>query len=585
MAFDGITVAAIVSELNQYLIDGRIFKISQPENDELMLTIKNNKEQYRLLISAGASLPLIYLTDTNKPAPLTAPSFCMLLRKHINNGRIVKIYQPGLERIIHFEIEHLNEMGDLCQKTLIVELMGKHSNIIFCEGNRIIDSIKHVNFQLSSVREVLPGREYFIPKADEKLNPLSCTREDFTAQVFQQNLPVSKAIYTSITGISPIAAEDILNLSGIESDLPANTLNSSEQLHLYHIFSQYMEDINSGNFSPAIYYKNKIPKDFSAIPLSIYSDLETKSFPSISAVLEQYYAEKNTATRMKQRSADLRQIISSALSKNYRKYDLQQKQLKDTEKRDKYRIYGELLTTYGYSAKAGDKSLTCTNYYDNTEITIPLDTELEPMENAKKYFDKYNKLKRTYEALSQIVVETKQEIEHLESISTSLDIATDENDLKALKEELVQYGYIRRKSTDKKAKFTNKPLHFILDETTQIYIGKNNYQNEEVTFKIATGNDWWFHAKGIPGSHVVVKSSLEELPDSVFELAGNLAAYYSKGRDMDKVEVDYIQKKHVKKVNGSAPGFVIYHTNYSMVCTPVSPESLKLIQHSANNRN
>ncbi len=275
--------------------------------------------------------------------------------------------------------------------------------------------------------------------------------------------------------------------------------------------------------------------------------------------------------------SDLRQIVSSALSKNYKKYDLQRKQLKNTEKRDKYRIYGELLTTYGYSSKAGDKTLHCTNYYDNTEITIPLDTELEPMENAKKYFDKYGKLKRTYEALSQIVLETRQEIEHLESISTALDIATNENDLKALKEELVQYGYIRRKSGDKKLKFTNKPMHFIVDDTTQIYIGKNNYQNEEVTFKIATGNDWWFHAKGIPGSHVIVKCSLEELPDSAFELAGTLAAYYSKGREMDKVEIDYIQKKHVKKVNGGAPGFVIYHTNYSMVCTPASPDQLGLI--------
>ena len=577
MAFDGITVAAIVSELNRLLIDGRIFKISQPENDELLLTIKNNKEQYRLLISAGASLPLIYLTDTNKPAPLTAPSFCMLLRKHINNGRIIKIYQPGLERIINFEIEHLNEMGDLCKKTLIIELMGKHSNIIFCEDNRIIDSIKHVNFQMSSVREVLPGRDYFIPKADEKLNPLNCTRESFTEAVFQKNLPVSKAVYTSLTGISPIVAEDILSISGIDSDLPANTLNDSEQLHLYHIFFQYMEEMVSGNFTPVIYYKNRIPKDFSAIPLTVYSDLERKTFPSISMVLEQYYSEKNAATRIKQRSADLRQIVSSALSKNYKKYDLQRKQLKNTEKRDKYRIYGELLTTYGYSSKAGDKTLHCTNYYDNTEITIPLDTELEPMENAKKYFDKYGKLKRTYEALSQIVLETRQEIEHLESISTALDIATNENDLKALKEELVQYGYIRRKSGDKKLKFTNKPMHFIVDDTTQIYIGKNNYQNEEVTFKIATGNDWWFHAKGIPGSHVIVKCSLEELPDSAFELAGTLAAYYSKGREMDKVEIDYIQKKHVKKVNGGAPGFVIYHTNYSMVCTPASPDQLGLI--------
>lgn len=573
MAFDGIAVAAIVSELNKNILNGRIFKISQPENDELLLTIKNNKDQYRLLISAGASLPLIYLTNTNKMSPLTAPTFCMLLRKYINNGRIIKIYQPGLERIIHFDIEHRNEMGDLCQKTLIVELMGKHSNIIFCENDRIIDSIKHISFQLSSVREVLPGRTYFIPKADEKLNPLECSQENFSS-IFDKSIPLSKAIYTSVTGISPIVAEEILYLSGLDSDLPANTLNSSEQLHLYHIFSQFIEDVKLGNFSPVIYYKNQIPKDFSAINLSIYNDLESKSYTSMSNVLEQYYAEKNAATRIKQRSTDLRQIVSAALTKNYKKYDLQLKQLKDTKKRDKFRIYGELLTTYGYNAKLGDKNLTCTNYYDNTEIVIPLDTELEPIKNAKKYFDRYSKLKRTYEALSEIVIETKSEIEHLESISTALDMATDENDLKALKEELIQYGYVRRKSSDKKTKYTNKPLVYTVDKNTSIYIGKNNYQNEEVTFKIATGNDWWFHAKGIPGSHVVVKSLLTELSDEIFELAGSLAAYYSKGREMDKVEIDYTQKKHVKNVHGSAPGFVVYHTNYSMICSPVSIDSL-----------
>lgn len=576
MAFDGITVAAIVSELNAVLINGRIFKISQPEADELLLTIKNNKEQYRLLISADASLPLLYLTDKNKTAPLTAPSFCMLLRKHISNGRIVRIYQPSLERIIHFDIEHLNEMGDLCQKTLIVELMGKHSNIIFCEGDKIIDSIKHVGFQLSSVREVLPGRTYFIPKADEKLNPLDCSSGDFSNMIYSKGVKIGKAIFTSLTGISPIVAENLLYLSEIDSDVPANALNDTEQIHLYHMFQQLMEELHTQNFSPVIYYQCGIPKDFSAIPLDIYRNLEQKSFSSISGLLEQFYAERNAATRMKQRSADLRQIVSSALSKNYKKYDLQQKQLKDTEKRETYKIYGELLTAYGYSAPSDTNTFTCLNYYDNTEITIPLEKDLSLMENAKKYFNKYSKLKRTYEALGEIILETEREISHLESIATALDLATDENDLKALKEELIQYNYIRRKSTDKKSKFSNKPMHYRIDKDTEVYIGKNNFQNEEVTFKIATGNDWWFHTKGIPGSHVVVKSTLTELPNEVFEIAGSLAAFYSKGRDMEKVEIDYIQKKHVKKVNGGAPGFVIYHTNYSLMATPRSPEVLHL---------
>lgn len=575
MAFDGITISAVVSELNNHLINGRLFKIAQPEKDELILTIKNGKEQYRLQISAGASLPLIYITSGNKPSPLTAPGFCMLLRKHINNGRITKIYQPGLERVINFEIEHLNEMGDLCKKILIVELMGKHSNIIFCDENyMIIDSIKHINMLMSSVREVLPGRQYFIPKTDEKENPLDVNFSAFSEALRGKAMPVSKALYCSLTGISPTASEDILNLSGIDSQIPAGSLSEDELFHLYNIFSNYMDNIRDNNYSPVIYYENDIPKEFSAIPLSTYGKESGKYFDSISRVLETYYSEKDAATRIRKRSSDLRQIINNALSKSVKKYDLQKKQLEDTKKREKYKVYGELLTAYGYDVKEGEKELKCINYYDNQEITIPLDPELSPMDNAKKYFEKYSKLKRTYEALSDIIISTEEETKHLESISTALDIATDENDLKAIKEELIQYGYIKRRASDKKSKLINKPIHIILSEDYEIYIGKNNYQNEEVTFKIATGNDWWFHSKGIPGSHVIVKSKKEELPDKVFEIAGGLAAYFSKGREQEKVEIDYIQKKHVKRANGGAPGFVIYHTNFSMMCKPISPAEL-----------
>lgn len=566
MALDGIVIANIVKECNEKISGGKINKIAQPENDELLLTIKNNKTQYRLLISAGASLPLIYFTDKNKPGPLTAPNFCMLLRKHIGSGRFTRIWQPGLERIIHFELEHLNELGDLCKKVLTVELMGKHSNIIFCDDKgMIIDSIKHVSAQMSSVREVLPGRSYFIPETQHKSDPLTLSLEDFSLLVCQKPMPLGKALYTTLTGISPVAAEEICHRASLESAQSANTLEELEILHLYHTFSRFMEDVKETRFTPNIIFNGKEPVEFSSLILTQYQDFRTETYPEISAVLESYYAVKNTITRIRQRSADLRRIVQTALERNRKKYDLQLKQLKDTDKREKYRINGELINTYGYGLEPGAKKMEVLNYYTNENVTISLDPTLTPQENARKNFDKYNKLKRTYEALSDLILETKEEIEHLESISTALDIALSEEDLVQIKEELTEYGYIRRKYTGKRIRITSKPFHYLSGDGYHIYVGKNNYQNEELTFKVATGNDWWFHAKGAPGSHVIVKSGNDELPDRTFEEAARLAAYYSKNRGADKVEIDYIQKKHVKKTNGGKPGFVIYHTNYSMV--------------------
>lgn len=569
MAFDGIVIANLAKELNDMLTGGRIYKIAQPEKDELLLTLKNQKNQFRLLLSADAGLPLVYITETNKQSPMTAPNFCMLLRKHISNGRILEVTQPGLERILRFEIEHLDELGDLCRKTLVVEIMGKHSNIIFCrDDGMIIDSIKHVPAQMSSVREVLPGREYFIPQTQDKQEPLLIDRDQFLKVVFSKPMKLSKALYTSLTGISPLIAEELCFRASLESDQPANTMGERERLHLFRMFELLMEDVREARFVPNIVNDGRIPVEFSSIKLTQYRDLTCRNYDTISMALEAYYAAKNTVTRIRQRSSDLRRVVQTILDRDRKKYELQLKQMKDTEKKDKYKVYGELINTYGYHVEPGSKSMEALNYYTNEMITIPLDPMLTPLENGQKYFDKYNKLKRTAEALASLLKQTHDQILHLESIGASLDIALSEEDLVQIKEEMVESGYIRRKNTGKKVKITSKPFHYVSSDGYHMYVGKNNYQNEELTFKFASGNDWWFHAKGIPGSHVIVKSEGDELPDRVFEEAGRLAAYYSKGREAGKVEIDYTEKKNVKKPNGSKPGFVVYYTNYSLTIEP-----------------
>lgn len=572
MAFDGIVIANLAHDIKSRLEGGKINKIAQPEKDELLFTIKNNRETYRLSISASASLPLIYFTDTNKPSPLTAPNFCMLLRKHIGTGRIVKVSQPGLERILEFEIEHLDELGDLQKKRLIVELMGKHSNIIFCkEDGTILDSIKHISAQVSSVREVLPGRMYFIPHTVDKADPLTVTEEEFQTLLRSAPMSVQKALYQKLTGISPLIGTELCHLASLEGEKPASELSENELTHLYRMFSLMMEDVKEGRFFPNIIYENGAPAEFASVPLTCFEGAGYESRPSssISSLLETYYAEKSVITRIRQKSVDLRRIVQTALERNYKKYDLQLKQLKDTEKRDRYRVYGELLNAYGYELSGGEKELLCLDYYSGKEVKIPLDPQLSAQENSQKYYARYNKLKRTCEALETLTAETKQEIDHLESISAALDIAVREEDLVQIKEELMEFGFIKKRPFgSKKPKITSRPYHYRSTDGFDIYVGKNNYQNEEVTFKIANGNDWWFHAKGIPGSHVVVRTEGKELPDRVFEEAGSLAAWYSKGRSNEKVEIDYIQRKHVKKAAGGAPGFVIYHTNYSLMAAP-----------------
>ncbi|MBP5600921.1 MAG: NFACT family protein [Lachnospiraceae bacterium] len=566
MAFDGITVAAIVKELSDATLNTRIYKISQPEADELLLTIKGNSTQFRILISANASLPLIYKTEENKTSPVNAPTFCMLLRKHLSNAKIISVTQPGLERIVEFTLEHLDEMGDVCRKKLIVELMGKHSNIIFTDDKGIIiDSIKHISRNISSVREVLPGREYFVPKTDEKKEPLLIDKETFTQMIKNAHLPIQKALYTNLTGFSPIMASEVSFRAKLDSDASTSSLSDAELNDLYDAFEGIVKDIKESNYDFEVMYEGSSPKEYSSLPLTIYSNLRKQKYKSISELLIAYYKEKSTVVRIRQKSTDLRKITQTIYERNVKKLDLQTKQLKDTEKKDKYRIYGELINTYGYNVPANATSFEALNYYTNETITIPLDKDLTAIENGKKYFEKYTKLKRTAESLTEIIKDVQEEVTHLESILTALDIAVDESDLTQIKQELMDSGYIKAKYTGKKEKVTSKPFHYKSSDGFDIYVGKNNYQNDWLTFDFANGNDWWFHAKKMPGSHVIVRTNGKEVPDRTFEEAARLAAFYSKGRGSDRVEIDYLIKKNVKKPAKAKPGFVVYYTNYSMV--------------------
>ena len=573
MAFDGIVISNLTYELNTNLVGGRISKISMPEDNELIFTIKNNAKTYRLLVSASASLPLVYLTDVNKPAPKVAPAFLMLLRKYIGTAKINNIFQMGLERILCFELEHLNELGDLSHKRMYIEIMGKHSNIIFTDkNNKIIDSIKRISANMSSLREVLPGREYFLPEELKKKDLLNTGLEEFIEILKSKEYPLSKSIYINFAGISPIIAEEIILRASLLSQAPSTSLSELEYTHLFHTIQNLLEDINAHNFTPNIIYKGEEAIEFSSINLYSYEGKEYKreSFDSVSKMLYNFYSSREAFVLNRQKSSDLRRIVNTALERASKKYDLQEKQLQDADKKDIYRVYGDLLNTYGYSLKGGESSFTTENFYDdNKEITIPLDKNKSAKENAKKYYDKYAKLSRTTKALSEEILKTKNDIEHLQSIQTALEVSSDDESLSQIRQELVDFGYIKKHSSAKKQKIASHPYHYISSDGYDIYVGKNNYQNEELTFKVATGNDWWFHAKGIPGSHVILKSNNEEeLPDRAYEEAAALAAFYSKAKDADKVEVDYIQKKNIKKVAGAAPGFVIYHSNWSMVATP-----------------
>ena len=583
MAFDGSAVYAIVRELQEKLTDGRILKIAQTEKDELIITVKKEAVTYRLLICVSPSHPVCYLTDQSKNAPAQAPAFCMLLRKHMINGRIRSVSQPSMERIINIDIEHFDEMGDLRTNTLTVELMGKYSNIILRNDEKIIDSIKHVSALMSSVREVCPGKVYFIPFSC-KLDPFKADADGFSELICRDgSLVISKALYINITGFSPVFSEEVLLRAGIDSDRPVSSITVHEKELIFSSFRQVMKEL-SDSLCPSIIYKNGEPYDFTVLYYTLFDSPEytVKKYNSISVLLSDFYRERQAVTSVRQKTADLRQIVHTLLNKNYKKYDLQLRQLKETEKKDRYRLYGELLTAYGYEAHTGLNVFETTDFYTGEPVSIPLDSTISAIENGKKYFSKYAKLKRTAKALESIIVKTRAQIDHLESIMLAIDMAKDEADIADLRKELSDSGFIRKPDTSKKGlkkpdAHKSKPLHYISSDGFHIYVGKNNIQNDYITFSLASSDDWWFHAKDRPGSHVIVRSQGRTLPVRTFEEAASLAAHYSKSDGESKAEVQYTLRKNLRKPADSRPGFVIFNSYYSMAA-PADIKSIRLLE-------
>ena len=573
MALDGITIAAVVRELNTKITSGRVDKIYQPEKDEVIINIRARGSNHKLLLTANPSHPRICLTDEAKTNPVDAPLFCMLMRKHLSGGKILDIVQEDFERIVKIHVESMSEMGDLSVKTLIIEIMGKHSNIILADhGDMILGSIKYVSLDTSSVREVLPGRQYVSPPSKGKLDPMKLEKEGFTALAKNSHYKAADFLYQTYNGISPFFAGEVCFRANLDGDVPLSSQSDDNISALYSVFSQLMDDVKNGKFSFCIILdKNKKPVEFTCIDMTLFLSNDKIEAESPSELLELYYKSKDSQVRMSQKTVDLRKMVKLNIDRCVKKQDVYEKTLKSIANREKLKVYGELITANIYAIEKGAASFTTTNFYSENgeEITIQLDTTMTPAENAQRYFKRYTKEKRTFIALQDQMKQNKEELAYLDSVMTMISSCNDEADIEDIREELTENGYLKKRPKRKGLKQkASKPLRFISSDGFDIYVGKNNKQNDELTLRFAENLDIWFHTKEIPGSHVIVKTNGITPPNKTLTEAAILAAYYSKAKDSSLVPVDYVIKKHVKKPNGAKPGMVIYDHHNTAYVTP-----------------
>lgn len=577
MALDGITTFAIVSELKTALIGGRIDKIHQPLADEIRMSVRGIGSPKKLLLSANSGHPRIHLTESTRENPMTAPLFCMVLRKYIAGGKIVDIIQPDFERIVILKIESANEMGDITQKNLILEIMGKHSNLILTDENgRIFDAIKRVTHEKSSVREVLPGKSYVFPPSQGKKNPLLLEQSDFLFSLhLQEGRRLPEFIYQTYTGISPLMAQETCARAclDISAACQETTLEGGE--HLWDAFSALMREVQEGRFLPAVYTQKDAGRimEFSVLEMKLFHGMAQKRYPSVSALLEGYYQERDNALHIRQKAHDTRRLVLSNIERCVKKKDIQQKTLRDTQGMPIWKRKGELITANIYAITQGMTTFRTIDFYDENmaEIEIALDPAKTPAENAQKYFAKYNKAKRTLAALAIQQKQNDEELAYLESVLNALDNAVDEADLSEIRTELAESGFIRRPPQKKGAARPQKakPLHFISSDGYDIWVGKSNLQNDELTLRTAESTDIWMHAKNIPGSHVIIRTNGSgEAPETTLEEGANLAAFFSKAKNSSMVPIDYTLRKNIKKPGGAKPGMVIYLTNRTIYITP-----------------
>lgn len=585
MALDGLVVHSIVDELHKKLLGGKIDKVYQPENDEVVLHIRNNKENFKLVLSCSASNPRVYLaSDYKKENPINAPMFCMLFRKYIQGGNIVNISQVGFERIIKISVESFDELKEKTTKDIIIEIMGRHSNIILTHSldNKIIDSAKRIPPSVSRVRQILPGQTYVLPPKQDKLNPIDeINLKLFVDTLSSFNGPIFKAIYSKFLGVSPVVAKEICFRSNINENILINEISSDDISKIYKEFYNLFKSIKDNIYNPSMVIDENIDKvlDFSCINLSQFNNLSVINDNSMSKVLENYYATKDIKDRIHQRSSDLRKSISIKLDRLYNKLNKQEKELVESENAEIYKVKGELITSYIYMIEKGMESVEVANFYDPEykNIIISLNKNLTPSENAQKYFKKYNKMKTAKKEITSQIEISKEEIDYLENIMLSIENCENLAELMDIREELSKVGYLRSKNNSKKeTKLTTKPHEFISSNGFKILVGKNNKQNDHLTLKVASNDDIWMHTKNIPGSHVIIKTEGKEVPDETIFEGAMLAAFFSKSKMSSQVPVDYTKKKNVKKPNGSKPGMVIYETNSTVYVTPTEEFVAKL---------
>lgn len=587
MALDGIVVAAIANELRSELSNGKIEKIYQPESDEIIIAIRGRGKNLKLLLSSSSQFPRAHLTGFTKENPLVPPSFCMLLRKHLSGGRIVDILQPEFERILRIQIEAYDELHVLKTRFLIIEIMGKHSNIILVDGetNKIIDSIKRISFDISRYRQVLPGMKYEMPPAG-KQNPLQpITFEDFMASLRQHmNSPVYKAIYNSFTGISPLISREVCFVAGVSEDTPILGLENAAMLKIFEAYSNIINQVKRNSFQPVIYFDKKAQGfvDFTVLPLEHLAYYSSKKMDSVGLMLESFYEAKDKKDRLQQKSFDLRKSLQLKLERLQNKQANLKQDLVNAERAEEYKLKGDLITAniYQLSEQKAD-TISVINYYDPDmpQITIEIDKKLTPTQNAQRYYKQYNKFKTAVVEVNKQLELTKEEIIYLENALISLQHSTHLTDLEEIQAELASTGYIKRKPQRKgpqlkKAVF----LKFLSSDGLEIFVGKNNLQNEEITFKIAAKEDIWLHIKDMPGSHVVVKLQDGSMPDQTLLEAATLAAYYSKGKNSSKLPVDFVQRKFVRKQPGAKPGMVTYDNFKTIIVNPDEAIVAKLQQ-------
>ncbi len=577
MAFDALVLNAVATELNQCLQQGRIEKIYQPEQEELLFHIRTKSGNLKLSLSATSSGAGVYLVSKSLENPASPMAFCMLLRKHLQGGRILQVNQRGWERILEFEIEGLGELGFPVKKRLVVEIMGKHSNIVLIdpETDKVLDCIKRISMDQNRVRQLLPGRIYEYPPLQNK-TPISQITPEQIGDILKMEGELKLNLLNAVQGISPQVAQHLSYLGLKEPG--SDTKESQDLQYTAEVIYKEIQNISKilkGEIAlaPTIYLKEGRPFDFHVLPLGhMIQAHETLSFESVSSMLETYYTTKDSSSRLKQKTQDLERNIHTIVQKLYLKKQRLSEDILKAENSEEKRLYGELLTANLHTFQTGDKSVTVLNYYDNSQVEIPLDIRLSPGKNAQSYFKKYAKAKTAIKEKHIQLEEVDREILYLESLVEFLKMATTIDETEEIRNELIDGGFLRRrKNSFQTKKQKPAPYRYKLSHDFEALAGRNNKENDLITFKTAGSKDLWFHTKDIPGSHVILLTkgqSIENLPPEVIIQAAGIAAYHSKGRDSENVPVDYTLVRHVKKPNGARPGMVIFTHNKTLFVSP-----------------